>query len=103
MELALRLGRRALGTTAENPNVGCVIVRDGRLVGAGGQALAKLCAATVRAPGRLTSGTGIMVTLMQALLQIHLAVQVLANKRLNLGDSCNADGETLLRLFGSHQ
>lgn len=35
MELALRLGRRALGTTAENPNVGCVIIRDGRLVGAG--------------------------------------------------------------------
>ncbi len=35
MDQALRLGRRALGTTAENPNVGCVIVRDGRLVGAG--------------------------------------------------------------------
>ena len=35
MELALRLGRRALGTTAENPNVGCVIVRNGRLVGLG--------------------------------------------------------------------
>ena len=35
MDVALRLGRRALGTTAENPNVGCVIVRDGRLVGAG--------------------------------------------------------------------
>lgn len=35
MDVALRLGRRALGTTAENPNVGCVIVRDGRLVGVG--------------------------------------------------------------------
>ena len=35
MDVALRLGRRALGTTAENPNVGCVIVKDGRLVGAG--------------------------------------------------------------------
>lgn len=35
MDQALRLGRRALGTTAENPNVGCVIVRDGRLVGVG--------------------------------------------------------------------
>lgn len=35
MDLALRLGRRALGTTAENPNVGCVIVRDGRLLGVG--------------------------------------------------------------------
>jgi len=35
MDLALRLGRRALGTTAENPNVGCVIVREGRLLGVG--------------------------------------------------------------------
>lgn len=35
MDYALRLGRRALGTTAENPNVGCVIVRDSRLVGVG--------------------------------------------------------------------
>jgi len=35
MDVALRLGRRALGTTAENPNVGCVIVHDGRLVGVG--------------------------------------------------------------------
>jgi len=35
MDVALRLGRRALGTTAENPNVGCVIVSDGRLVGVG--------------------------------------------------------------------
>ena len=35
MDYALRLGRRALGTTAENPNVGCVIVRDGRVLGIG--------------------------------------------------------------------
>jgi diaminohydroxyphosphoribosylaminopyrimidine deaminase / 5-amino-6-(5-phosphoribosylamino)uracil reductase len=35
MAYALRLGRRALGTTAENPNVGCVIVRDGRVQGIG--------------------------------------------------------------------
>lgn len=35
MDYALRLGRRALGTTAENPNVGCVIVKDGRLMGLG--------------------------------------------------------------------
>jgi diaminohydroxyphosphoribosylaminopyrimidine deaminase/5-amino-6-(5-phosphoribosylamino)uracil reductase len=35
MECALRLGRRALGTTAENPPVGCVIVKDGRLLGVG--------------------------------------------------------------------
>ena len=35
MDYALRLGRRALGTTAENPNVGCVIVKDGRIAGVG--------------------------------------------------------------------
>ena len=35
MDYALRLGRRALGTTVENPPVGCVIVRDGRVLGVG--------------------------------------------------------------------
>jgi len=35
MDYALRLGRRALGTTAENPNVGCVIVKDGRVLSVG--------------------------------------------------------------------
>lgn len=35
MDYALRLGRRALGTTAENPNVGCVIVKDGHVAGIG--------------------------------------------------------------------
>ena len=35
MDVALRLGRRALGTTAENPPVGCVIVKNGLLLGAG--------------------------------------------------------------------
>ena len=31
----MRLGRRALGNTAENPPVGCVIVKDARIVGLG--------------------------------------------------------------------
>lgn len=35
MDYALRLGRRALGTTAENPPVGCVIVNNGDVVGVG--------------------------------------------------------------------
>ena len=35
MDYALRLGRRALGTTAENPPVGCVIVKDDRVWGVG--------------------------------------------------------------------
>ena len=35
MELALRMGRRNLGATAENPSVGCIIVKDGLIVGRG--------------------------------------------------------------------
>lgn len=35
MGLALSLGRRGLGTTWPNPAVGCVIVKDGRIVGRG--------------------------------------------------------------------
>jgi diaminohydroxyphosphoribosylaminopyrimidine deaminase/5-amino-6-(5-phosphoribosylamino)uracil reductase len=35
MTLAARLGLRALGTTGENPPVGCVIVKDGAIVGLG--------------------------------------------------------------------
>ena len=35
MDYALSLGRRALGTTAENPPVGCVVVKDGRVLGVG--------------------------------------------------------------------
>ena len=35
MEYAIRLGHRALGTTAENPPVGCVIVKDDRVLGVG--------------------------------------------------------------------
>lgn len=35
MTRAARLGRRALGTTAENPPVGCVIVKEGGIVGLG--------------------------------------------------------------------
>lgn len=35
MALALALGRRGLGQTWPNPAVGCVIVRDGRIVGRG--------------------------------------------------------------------
>jgi diaminohydroxyphosphoribosylaminopyrimidine deaminase/5-amino-6-(5-phosphoribosylamino)uracil reductase len=35
MALAARLGHRALGTTAENPPVGCVIVKERAIVGLG--------------------------------------------------------------------
>ncbi len=35
MRAALGLGRRGLGTTWPNPSVGCVLIRDGRVVGRG--------------------------------------------------------------------
>jgi diaminohydroxyphosphoribosylaminopyrimidine deaminase/5-amino-6-(5-phosphoribosylamino)uracil reductase len=35
MELAVPLGERARGSTAPNPSVGCVIVRDGEIIGQG--------------------------------------------------------------------
>lgn len=35
MDYAARLGHRALGTTAENPPVGCVIIKDNMVVGVG--------------------------------------------------------------------
>ncbi len=38
MRHALDVARRALGRTAENPPVGCVIVRDGQVVGTGATA-----------------------------------------------------------------
>ena len=38
MDAALALGRRNLGRTAPNPSVGALVVRDGRIVGAGATA-----------------------------------------------------------------
>ena len=38
MSAALGLGRRNLGRTWPNPSVGCVIVKDGRVVGRGAHA-----------------------------------------------------------------
>ncbi len=35
MRLALRLAQRNLGTTAPNPSVGCIIVKDNRIIGQG--------------------------------------------------------------------
>ncbi len=35
MDAALAFGRRALGTTAPNPAVGAILVKDGRVIGAG--------------------------------------------------------------------
>ncbi len=35
MRAAIALGRRGRGRTAPNPNVGCIIVKDGRAIGRG--------------------------------------------------------------------
>ena len=35
MQAALALAERGRGRTAPNPNVGCVIVKDGRVIGRG--------------------------------------------------------------------
>ncbi|MCG3127861.1 MAG: Riboflavin biosynthesis protein RibD [Phycisphaerae bacterium] len=66
MRRALALARRGLGRVEPNPMVGCVIVRDGRIVGNGfhhrfGGAHAEVEA--LRAAGRRAAGATVYVTL----------------------------------------
>ena len=66
MGAALALAERGRGRTAPNPNVGCVIVRDGRVVGrgwtqAGGRPHAEAMA--LEAAGRAVRGATVYVTL----------------------------------------
>ena len=66
MARALELARRGLYTTTPNPRVGCVIVRDGTVVGEGwheraGDAHAEILA--LHAAGELASGATAYVTL----------------------------------------
>lgn len=66
MAQALRLAERGLYTTTPNPRVGCVIVRDGKIVGEGwhektGAAHAEVNA--LRAAGELAEGATAYVTL----------------------------------------
>ena len=63
---ALTLGRRAAGISGPNPPVGCVIVRDGRVIAAGatgpvGEAHAEVAA--LRAAGGAAAGATAVVTL----------------------------------------
>lgn len=66
MAHALRIGRRTLGATGANPAVGCVIVNDGVLVGAGWTGEGGRPHAETRAlgmAGRAASGATAYVTL----------------------------------------
>lgn len=66
MELALRMGRRNLGATAENPSVGCVIVKGGIIVGRGVTAPSGRPHAETQAldqAGQAASGATVFVTL----------------------------------------
>jgi diaminohydroxyphosphoribosylaminopyrimidine deaminase/5-amino-6-(5-phosphoribosylamino)uracil reductase len=66
MRAALSLARRGLGQTAPNPSVGCVIVRDGRMLGRGttapgGRPHAEIVA--LKAAGPAAQGATAYVTL----------------------------------------
>jgi len=66
MRSALALARRGLGKTAPNPAVGCVIVRDGAVVGRGWHQKAGAPHAEVHAlneAGALAAGADVYVTL----------------------------------------
>jgi len=66
MRMALALARRGVGKTAPNPAVGCVIVRDGAVVGRGWHKKAGTPHAEVHAlndAGDLAAGSDVYVTL----------------------------------------
>jgi diaminohydroxyphosphoribosylaminopyrimidine deaminase / 5-amino-6-(5-phosphoribosylamino)uracil reductase len=66
MKRALKLARKGIGTTSPNPAVGCVIVRDGRIVGEGWHRKAGTPHAEVHAlgmAGPAARGADVYVTL----------------------------------------
>jgi hypothetical protein len=73
MGVALGLARRALGTTAPNPPVGAVLVRDGRVIGEGwtrppgGPHAEVVALADARARGEDPRGATMVVTLERLL------------------------------------
>lgn len=66
MRMALNLAKKGVGKTSPNPAVGCVIVRDGAVVGTGWHKKAGTPHAEVhalRAAGELAAGSDVYVTL----------------------------------------
>ena len=58
MQRALALGRLGLGRTSPNPPVGCVLVRDGEVIGEGFHQRAGLAHAEIEALNTVTQATG---------------------------------------------
>ena len=42
MSRALELARQGMGKVSPNPMVGCILVKDGEIIGEGGEAFARL-------------------------------------------------------------
>jgi diaminohydroxyphosphoribosylaminopyrimidine deaminase/5-amino-6-(5-phosphoribosylamino)uracil reductase len=113
MRRALELAMRGLYTTDPNPRVGCVLVRDGRVLGEGwhqraGEAHAEIIA--LRAAGEATQGATAYVTLepcahtgrtppcVQALIGAHVGRVVYATADPN--PLVNGAGVAALRAAG---
>jgi len=113
MAKALQLARKGLATTHPNPRVGCVIARDGQVVGTGwhekaGEPHAEVFA--LRGAGEKAAGSTVYVTLepcshagrtppcVDALVKAKVARVVLAAKDPN--PSVNGNGIRLLQQAG---
>ncbi len=113
MSKALRLAERGLYTTTPNPRVGCVIVKDGRMVGSGwheraGEPHAEIHA--LRVAGSLASGATVYATLepcshqgrtppcSQALIEAKVSRVVIA--MLDPNPKVNGEGARQLQAAG---
>ena len=73
MSVALSLGRRGLGKTWPNPSVGCVIVRDGIVVGRGVTGKGGRPHAETRAltqAGKRAKGSTVLLRWSRALIRV---------------------------------
>lgn len=113
MQHAIRLGHAQLGRTAPNPAVGCVIVKDGRIVGTGATARGGRPHAETQAiamAGRHAKGATVYVTLEPcshqgqtgacalALIEAGVARVVIGNRDPN--PKVSGSGIVMLRAAG---